>query len=51
MYKQLSVHIYQEMCDELEELLKKVKNKKVREIKKEELPDISEKSRRVIDYH
>ena len=30
--KQISVHRYQEMCDELKDLLKKVENKKVREI-------------------
>ena len=30
--KQISIHRHQEMCDELEDLLKKVKNEKVREI-------------------
>ncbi len=30
--KQISVHRYQEMCDELKDLLKKVENEKVREI-------------------
>ena len=30
--KQISIHRHQEMCDEIEDLLKKVKNEKVREI-------------------
>ena len=32
--KQISVHRYQEMCEELKDLLKKVENEKVREILK-----------------
>ena len=34
MCKQISVHRYQEMCGELKDLLKKVKNEKVREVLK-----------------
>jgi hypothetical protein len=32
--KQISVHRYKEMCEELKDLLKKVKNEKVREVLK-----------------